>query len=267
MKKIAIITSAALLLTAAVSAQTDTVPKQNTEPVPQQPVATEQPVSDQPVAKVYNDKYNNWSADTYKMQPMPEALTIEKIFPVIGKYEVTNKEGVATTLTVTLDETNKGIVWIEGLPQGKIKATLRKSPATYKIPVQPLETQMTTEEPAESEAKDAKTSKTAKNAKAVKAKELPEGVLIYDKDANVVNVCLGCKYNNDDPAMVFTPASEQETTEEPAEQKKTTKASKKTTAKKVAKVKPVHYTGSKVIENVPATTEEPVQQQQPQQQQ
>jgi hypothetical protein len=266
MKKIAIITSAALLLTAAVSAQTDTVPKQNTEPVPQQPASTEQPASEQPVAKVYNDKYNNWSADTYKMQPMPEALTIEKIFPVIGKYEVTNKEGAATTLTVTLDETNKGIVWIEGLPQGKIKATLRKSPATYKIPVQPLEAQMATEEPV-ADAKDTKV-KSAKSAKAEKAKELPEGVLIYDKDANVVNLCLGCKYNNDDPAMVFTPASEQEATEEPAEQKKTTKTAKKTTAKKTEKTKPVHYSGSKVIEDVPATTEEPVQQQQqPQQQQ
>src|SRR5690606_22920280 len=115
MKKIAIISSAALLLTAAVSAQTDTVPKQNTEPVSQ---------TTEPVAKTYNDKYNNWTADTYKMQPMPEALTIEKIFPVIGKYEVTGKDGQATTLTVTLDETNKGIVWVEGLPQGKIKATL-----------------------------------------------------------------------------------------------------------------------------------------------
>ena len=79
MKKIAIITSAVFLLfTAAVNAQTDTVPKQTTDPAAQQPVATEQ--QQQPTAKVYNDKYNNWSADTYKMQPMPEALTTEKIF-------------------------------------------------------------------------------------------------------------------------------------------------------------------------------------------
>lgn len=250
MKKIAIITSAALLLTAAVNAQTDTVPKK-AEPVPQQPVATEQ---EQPVAKVYNDKYNNWSADTYKMQPMPEALTVDKIFPVLGKYEVTNKEGAASTLTVTLDETNKGIVWIDGLPQGKVKATLRKSPAIYKIPVQPLEGQMMAEE---TEAKTAK-------AKPAKAKELAEGVLIYDKDANVINVCIGCKYNNEDPAMAFS-ATEPAATEEPAVEKKATKTSKKSTAKKVEKVKPVIYTGSKVIENMPAT-EQPVQQQ-PQQQQ
>ena len=139
MKKVAIISSAALLLfTAAVNAQTDTVPKQNTDPAAQQqPVATDQQ-QQQATAKVYSDKYNNWSSDTYKMQPMPEGLTTEKIFPVIGKYQLADKDGSQSTVSVTLDESNKGIVWIEGLPQGKIKATLRKSPATYKIPVQPL---------------------------------------------------------------------------------------------------------------------------------
>jgi hypothetical protein len=268
MKKIAIITSAALLLTAAVSAQTDTVPKQNNQPTSQQP--TEQPANteQQPVAKVYNDKYNNWGADTYKMQPMPEALTIEKIFPVIGKYEVTNKAGEAATLTVTLDETNKGIVWIEGLPQGKIKATLRKSPATYKIPSQPLGEEAMTEQTTDaSDAKDTKSSKST--AAKAKTKELPEGVLVYDKDANVINVCIGCKYNNEDPTVVFTPAEEQEAAAaaDETEGKKTskTKTAKKST-KKVEKVKPVVYSGSKIIEETPATTEQPADQQ-PQQQQ
>src|SRR5690242_18762807 len=128
MKKVAIISSAALLLfTAAVNAQTDTVPKQTTDPAAtqqqQQPVSTDQ---QQATAKVYNDKYNNWSSDTYKMQPMPEGLTTDKIFPVLGKYQLTDKDGAQSTVSVSLDETNKGIVWIEGLPQGKIKATLRK---------------------------------------------------------------------------------------------------------------------------------------------
>jgi len=259
MKKIAIITSAALLLfTAAVNAQTDTVPKQTTDPVPQQPVATEQ----QTTAKVYNDKYNNWSADTYKMQPMPEALTIEKIFPVLGNYQLTDKEGTASTVTITLDPSNKGIVWVEGLPQGKIKATLRKSPATYKIPVQPLgEEAMATEAATEVEAKDAKTAKTAKSTKEAKAKELPEGVLIYDKDANVLNVCIGCKYNNEDPAVAFTPAETTEvaaTEEADKAEKKTAKTAKKSKVK-VAKIKPVHYTGTKVIET---TTTAPTEVQQ-----
>lgn len=244
MKKIAIITSAALLLfTAAVNAQTDTVPKQTTDPVAQQPVATEQPV-----AKVNNDKYNNWSADTYKMQPMPEALSTEKIFPVIGNYQLTDKEGTASTVTVTLDPSNKGIVWIEGLPQGKIKATLRKSPATYKIPVQPLGESAMTEEVVAADAKSAK----AKKAKEVKAKELPEGVLIYDKDANVLNVCIGCKYNNEDPNLAFTPSDATATEEVEKAEKKTAKTAKKSKAK-VAKIKPVHYTGTKVIETTAVT--------------
>ena len=269
MKKIAIITSAALLLTAAVSAQTDTVPKQNNQPVSEQP--SEQPANSeqQPMAKVYNDKYNNWTADTYKMLPMPEALTIDKIFPVIGQYEVTNKAGETATLSVSLDETNKGIVWIEGLPQGKIKATLRKSPATYKIPVQPLGEEMS-EQPAEaSDVKDTKASKST--AAKAKTKELPEGVLIYDKDANVLNVCIGCKYNNDDPTVAFASTEEQQNADANAEEmdaKKTSKAktAKKTTTKKVEKVKPVVYSGSKLIQEEPAQTEQPADQQQPQQQ-
>jgi len=249
MKKLTIVACAALLFsTAAVNAQTDTVPKQpEQQPVTNEPIAaTEKPVS--------KDKYNNWSADTYKMQPMPEALTTEKIFPVIGKYQLTDKEGAQSTVTISLDPNNKGIAWIEGLPQGKIKATLRKSPATYKIPVQPLgeEGEMASVAETEVKAKDVKT----KEAK--KAKELPEGVLIYDKDANVLNVCIGCTYNNEDPAVAFTTPTEP-VVEEKIE-KKTTKTSKKSTAK-VAKVKPVHYSGNKLMETTAATTTETQQQQ------
>ena len=169
MKKLTLVAFAALLFTAAVNAQTDTVPSAQKDTVPavqdQQPVATEKPVS--------KDKYNNWSADTYKMQPMPEALTTEKIFPVIGKYQLTDKDGASSTVTVSLDPSNKGLIWIEGLPQGKIKAALRKSPATYKIPVQPLEGEMTA--PAEVESKDVKDTKaTAKNSKKVKEAPKPK---------------------------------------------------------------------------------------------
>jgi len=256
MKKLTLVAFAALLFTAAVNAQTDTVPSAQKDTVPavqdQQPVATEKPVS--------KDKYNNWSADTYKMQPMPEALTTEKIFPVIGKYQLTDKDGASSTVTVSLDPSNKGLIWIEGLPQGKIKAALRKSPATYKIPVQPLEGEMTA--PAEVESKDVKDTKaTAKNSKKVKEapkpKELPEGVLIYDKDANVLNVCIGCAFNNDDPAMAFT-ASEPA----PVDQAdvKATKSAKKSTAKVEKKAKPVLYTGNKVIETTASSTQTQQQQ-------
>lgn len=224
MKKNAIITGAALLLfTAALNAQTDTVPAQ-----PEKPVSA--------------DKYNNWNADTYKMQPMPEGLTMEKKFPVIGKYQLTDKEGTVSTVMVTLDETNKGTVWIEGLPQGKIKGVLRKSPATYKIPVQPLAEEALA---TEVEVNDAKTAMTA-----TAPKELPEGVLIYDKDANVLNVCIGCKYNNEDPAMAFTAAEATEAApmEEMEKAEKKTVKTAKTAKAKIVEIKPVHYTGTKVIE-------------------
>jgi len=258
MKKLTLVAFAALLFTAAVNAQTDSVRSVQNDTVPamnQQPAATEKPVS--------KDKYNNWSADTYKMQPMPEALTTEKIFPVIGKYQLTDKDGAASTVTVSLDPSNKGLVWIEGLPQGKIKAALRKSPATYKIPVQPLEGEMTA--PAEVESKDVvkDTKATAKNSKKVKVKEapkpkeLPEGVLIYDKDANVLNVCIGCAFNNDDPAMAFT-ASEPAPVDQT--EAKATKNAKKSTAKVEKKAKPVLYTGNKVIETTASTTETQKQQ-------
>ncbi len=215
MKKSALIASAAaLLFTATVNAQTDTVPSQPST----NPVATEAPVK--------KDRWNNWDSTTYKMQPMPEALTTEKIFPVIGRYELTAKDGTASTVTVSLDETNKGLVWVDGLPQGRIKATLRKSPAIYKIPAQKL-----------GEEKD--------------AKSVAEGVMIYDKDANVLNVCIGCEYNNDDPAMVFASATTDDAAAQ-TEEKKVTKTkvngTKTKTKTKVAKAKPVHYTGSKVIE-------------------
>jgi hypothetical protein len=220
MKKTTMITGAAfLLLSASLHAQTDTVP------------AAKQPVTTTTTETAKQDKYNNWSADTYKMQPMPDALTTEKIFPVIGKYELTSKEGIASTVTVSLDETNKGIVWIDGLPEGRIKATLRKSPSTYKIPAQKL-----------GEEKD--------------AKSVAEGVLIYDKDANVMNVCVGCTYNSEDPAVAFLP---EPVVEEPVVKTTKSKTAKKKPVAKVAKIKPVHYTGAKIIEQTAATVA-PVQQ-------
>ena len=85
--------------------------------------------------------------------------------------------------------------------------------------------------------------------------------MIYDKDANVLNVCIGCKYNNEDPAVAFTPAETTDaaaTEEADKAEKKTTKTAKKSKAK-VAKIKPVHYTGTKVIET-PAAAPTPAQQ-------
>jgi hypothetical protein len=225
MKKTAIILGAVMFLfTATINAQVDSSSKQPT-------MTQTETVAKQPATTNSTDKWNNWSADKYKMLPMPEALTTEKIFPVIGHYSVTSKEATTTTtdanatdntvagatsdVTITLDETNKGVVWVDGLPQGKIKAYLRKSPSTYMIPAQKI-------------ADD---------------KDLAEGVLIFDKDANTLDVCIGCKFNNEDPASSFT-TPEPVVVEQPVV--KTKSKSKKGTAK--AKVKPVktwRYSGSK----------------------
>lgn len=228
MKKTTILGAVAFtLLTASVNAQQTT----SADTVPQNTINTTTTSTETAVSK---DKYNNWSADTYKLQPMPEALTQEKIFPVIGQYNVTDKDGNASTVTVSLDPANKGLVWVDGLPQGRIKANLRQSPAVYKIPAQ---------KPGDDpEAKD--------------AKSVAEGVMIYDKDANTLNVCIGCTYNAENPAKAFdaTAAAEEQTDAE-AEQVKTAKTNKKTTKKaapKVAKVEPIRYTGNKVLEQTAA---------------
>ncbi|HEY6504255.1 MAG TPA: hypothetical protein VIZ28_09800 [Chitinophagaceae bacterium] len=197
MKKTAFIAGSLLFLfTATVNAQT--------EPTP---------------VKTTTDQWNNHSADKYKLQAMPEGITLEKKFPVIGKYNLTDKSGVSADVTITLDETNKGIVWIEGLPQGKIKGLLKKAPGTYKIPAQ----------------------------KSTGDKDVAEGLLIFDKDKNTLDVCIGCAYNNEDPASAFA-------TTEPVVEEAVKNTNKKTTAKaKVIPVKTWKYSGTKVVETTTAS--------------
>lgn len=238
MKKTAFIAGAAffcLIATTSVNAQTPTetkqVPQTTTQPQTTAPeVQTQTTTTAVPEATLTTttttlaskDRWNNYDRAKYAMLPMPEPLTTEKIFPALGKYNVTTKDGATAEVTVTLDESNKGIVWIEGLPEGKIKGYLRQSPATYKFPAQKTDSE----------------------------KDIASGLFIYDKDANTLNVCVGCTYKAEDPASAFLPASEQEV----AEPVKTTKKSKKTKVK-VVKAKPVYYSGTKVIEEVaPATS-------------
>ncbi len=252
MKKTAIILGAALLLfTATTNAQNDTLPKQPT--VVQPDTMLKEPVTTMPTEQVTTpteqvttmttntDRWNNYSPDKYKMLPMPEPLTTEKIFPVIGHYNLTTSDAAANTenptaetgntnlsnVSITLDETNKGVAWIDGLPQGKIKAYLKASPATYIIPAQ----------------------------KTTDDKDIAQGVLIFDKDNNNLDVCIGCKYNNDDPASAFAttqPVAEEQPTATAKNKKKTAKA-------KVIPVKTWKYTGSKVEETTASVN--PMQQQ------
>src|SRR5690349_18696051 len=95
MKKTAIILGAVLLLfTASINAQNDTTTKSQpaqTEPTMSQPDAKQPAMNNSTTSTNSNDRWNNWSPDKYKMLPMPEPLTTEKIFPVLGHYTVTEK--------------------------------------------------------------------------------------------------------------------------------------------------------------------------------
>jgi hypothetical protein len=243
MKKTAIIAGCFFVLfAAAANAQTPTTDSAKQTVTTSQPVATTTSTSSA-------DMWNNHDPEKYKLLPMPEPLTREKIFPVIGKYELTAKnattssttvattdaatatEAAATTsVTIDLDESNKGIVWIDGLPQGKIKAMLRQAPGTFKIPAQ----------------------KTADD------KSIPEGVAIFDKDNNTLDVCIGCTYNIENPASAF--AAPVEPVVDETVKAKTTKTKKKSVAKaKVTPVKTWKYSGNKVVETTASTSTVPLQ--------
>jgi hypothetical protein len=138
--------------------------------------------------------------------PRPEPTTAD-IFPVIGKYESAANPD-ASSVTITLDETNNGLVWIDGLPQGRLKAMLRKSPATYKIPAQ----------------------------KTVEGKEVAEGTLIFDKETGALSICIGKMYNTADPAAAFLSPEEQPAT-----------VSVKAKPKKESQLKIWIYSGTKLV--------------------
>ena len=111
----------------------------------------------------------------YQLQPMPEALTIEKTFPVIGSYQLNTADGSSQQVTITLDSTNRGMIWIAGLPEGTMKAFLKKSPGTYRIISQ----------------------------KAEDGKQIPEGTLFFDPSTNVLSVALGKAFDEADPTAIF----------------------------------------------------------------
>ena len=169
---------------------------------------------------------------------MPAPLTIEKTFPVLGSYQlavnttaitstttivdptVTSNTTATTTgttepaitqpaITITLDSISKGIVWVEGLPEGRFKAYLKKSPTTYRIISQ----------------------------KTNLGKQIPEGTLIFDETTNTLNISLGAQFNDADPAAIFaTPTT---TTDVAVTTKSKTQKSK-------SKSKVIFYTATKV---------------------
>src|SRR5215813_6101177 len=192
MKKTFLAGIASFLLTLAINAQQDsTKPTQtDTTNATQQPITqpTTQPstqqqttTTEQQQTTLEQKKYGNPTVDSilskYTLLPMPNPITTEQIFPVIGQYQSTTNAD--QKITVTLDDQNKGFAWVDGLPQGKVKAVLRQSPATYKIPAQKTES----------------------------GTEVPEGTLIYDKDTKTISIMLGREFNDSDPASVFANAT------------------------------------------------------------
>lgn len=191
----------------------------------------------QPAAPAENkDPYNPSNNPTvaainanYVITPVKsEPLTNEKIFPVIGKYNVSAPaQETATPVTIMLDEQNRGIAWLDGLEQGKIKLLLKRSPAVYKIPAQKTDL----------------------------GKDVAEGTLIYDKESNMLNICIGKSFNDAEPGSVFAAATE----EMPAADD--TKAVAKKAKVKVAKVKAIILSGSKVDETTASNTPTEVKEQ------
>ncbi len=184
---------------------------QDTQPQPPQPAkASTWEAKNNPTVDSIMSKY------TGKYVASKPAPTTNDIFPAIGQYE-SSANPDAAHVSIALDEQNKGVVWITGLPQGKVKAMLRKSPSTYKIPAQ----------------------------KAEDGKDIAEGTLIFDKETNTLNIVIGKMYNDADPALAFAaPAIGTETT---IPETKTKVKGSKTKTKKIVAPKAWVYTGTKVV--------------------
>jgi hypothetical protein len=103
-----------------------------------------------------------------------DAIRPEHYLPVLGIYQSTGTTGA--DLTISVDENNIGIVWVEGLPQGRFKALLKKSPSTYKVPAQ----------------------------KTAEGKSIPEGTLYLDPETRELSIILGKAFNDTNPTGVFT---------------------------------------------------------------
>lgn len=158
----------------------------------------------------------------YQLQPMPEALTIEKTFPVIGTYQLTALNSTDNSsgqqVTIALDSSNKGVIWVAGLPEGTMKAYLKKSPGTYRIVSQ----------------------------KSENGKEIPEGTLFFDPSTNTLNVALGKVYDEADPTAIFSNMNAATDNMDVADNSTTVKTKTKTSAGKAkAKNRLVFYTATK----------------------
>jgi hypothetical protein len=71
------------------------------------------------------------------------------------------------------------MVWIEGLPQGRFKAIMKKAPSTYKIPAQKSET----------------------------GKTIQEGTLYVNTENDELTIVLGSSFNDANPTSFLNTSS------------------------------------------------------------
>jgi hypothetical protein len=162
----------------------------------------------------------------YQLQPMPEALTIEKTFPVIGTYQLNTTDGTTgQNVTITLDSASKGIIWISGLPEGTMKAYLKKSPGTYRIVSQ----------------------------KSDAGKQIPEGTLFFDPSTNTLSVALGKPYDETDPTAIFANANMNTNTDVADNNSQVKVKTKDANSKTKTKTRLVFYTATKTQMNSTST--------------
>ncbi len=102
-----------------------------------------------------------------------ETLRPEHSFPVLGTYKASGTS--VGDITITQDESNKGIVWVEGFSQGRFKALMKKAPSTYKIPAQKTES----------------------------GKAVAEGTLFLNPESKELTILLGRPFNDWQSFLVF----------------------------------------------------------------
>jgi hypothetical protein len=174
-----ILLASALFLTAAAGAQTPVPPGQPANPStpnPNQPAqAPATPATTTPTVLADTSINAAYVSNPEELKGLTtETLRPEHSFPVLGSYSASGSS--SASVIITLDETNKGIVWVEGLPQGKFKALMKKAPATYKIPAQTTES----------------------------GKSVSEGTLFYNPSSKEVTIVLGRAFNDADPQASLT---------------------------------------------------------------
>ncbi|MGN7785501.1 hypothetical protein ACTJIJ_13315 [Niabella sp. 22666] len=193
----------------------------------------------------------NYKPQPKELAPMPGELTDEMIFPVLGKYDYVGKDGEVASVTVTRDAENKGVVWINGMPQGKFKADLKQSPGTYKIPVQKtLQNDVDGAVAVDATAADA----TEKPAPRYSGKSLKEGTLIFDSASHKLYVNVGAKFDEENPAAIFPEMTADDSmatvasAEEVDSTQENTKKAEKKDKKKTSLAKGTNYVLTKVVE-------------------